>query len=157
MARKGKNKECVAIARDVIAQVRAGQLVATPGIYCQFNSTLPVGDLQVNLKQNVCWVCGIGAAFISAIRLFDGHQLLEPRFSVLSYDIVHLLRTYFTPREVKRLEVYFEGFGDAMTFAKRHPDPARRLIVLMRSIIANHGHLRVGKLRVKQRVRKSRQ
>lgn len=74
----------VAIAKDVIKQIKAKKFVAEKGTYVRIDSMFDddvreevlkdasdVRDIVCNPKAGVCTVCAMGSLFLSTARLFD--------------------------------------------------------------------------------------
>jgi hypothetical protein len=72
-----KAEKRVAIAKDVIAQLKAGKYRAETGSYCEIDleeAALlePTAELQKELKKvSKCQVCALGSLFVSDVRKFD--------------------------------------------------------------------------------------
>lgn len=72
-------KLAVAIAKDVLKQLRARRYLAQPGVYLEADGAKVKGgdDLRKVLpKIKKCHVCAIGAAFLSYVRLKDGVKVV---------------------------------------------------------------------------------
>lgn len=72
-----KAERRVAIAKDVLAQLRLERYVATEGVYVDYKvaelaSTAPDKPLEKLLPQvKSCEVCALGACFLSAVRKYN--------------------------------------------------------------------------------------
>ena len=118
-------KKAVAIAKDVIAQIKNLRLME--GTYFQGDVIVPpsVSDAQdlIGPITKKCTVCGIGACFISSIRLFDEMPIrrlrlhrLRPRFSDLPSELLSIdgdairshLDRFFDGRDLRLIEAAFE-------------------------------------------------
>lgn len=72
-----KAERRVAIAKDVLAQLRLERYVATEGVYvdhrvAELASTAPDKPLEKLLPQvKSCEVCALGACFLSAVRKYN--------------------------------------------------------------------------------------
>ncbi len=146
MARKGKNQECVAIAKDVLRQLETGKYIAQRGDYLMHvisadtydhpafddNILRAKGDLQSALKiiKPICRVCAVGSMFISAVRKFDGFNS-----NGYWYDeaMKRILRRFFTSAEVRNIEEAFE-------FREHGEHSDTRLRRIMKFIIKNNGN-----------------
>jgi hypothetical protein len=117
-------KRRAAIANDVIAQIKGRKYLAERQTYVAFQNTFEIqdaaenagGDLQAGLKKlspsKPCTVCGLGSAFISAVRLFDKIQVNDviDEYSG-SFDVDNMrkkLREFFTKNELEVIEACFE-------------------------------------------------
>jgi len=165
-------KKAVAIAKDVIAQIKNLQL--KEGTYFQGLVTVPprVSDAQdlIGPITKKCTVCGIGACFISSIRLFDEMPIhrLQPSFSdrdspflSMSGDAIrsHLDR-FFDGRDLRLIEAAFEcstglafrlgypriGLKEAeraQEFGERFKNRRRRLAAIMENVVKHKGRFKV--------------
>lgn len=172
----------VAIAKDVLAQLNAKMILARSGVYF---SSKPVEELlntyesvsgswnydsrQDKLKAELedtqlcdvlegqkCTVCGIGAAFVSAVRL--GDDLTVPNAGTDDGSMREYLVRYFEPEQVGAIESAFEeecfmsvavGWGvttaqydletRAIAFGQQYRSDAKRLRAIFENIIANKG------------------
>jgi hypothetical protein len=113
-----RERQKVAIARDVIAQVKARRYIATSGTYI---SRLGIdedtkGDLQQIIKKKLtrrapCDVCALGSAFISTVRLYDKFQLNSKTNSdgEIEYRAMRRkLEQFFSKIELGIIEASFE-------------------------------------------------
>lgn len=112
MAQEGKEQQCIEIAEDVLKQLDCAAYVEIRGTYIDWNYKILFQDNE-SVKKGIeripprrCRVCAIGAATLSAARLFNG---------VIFSDIegdgkFHFLREFFTEQEVHDLEAAYEGF-----------------------------------------------
>jgi hypothetical protein len=103
--------------RDVLGQLRSRKLI-TAHVY--LSTELP----QINQEELTaegrppCRVCGIGAVFICAVRLFnkfDRERWDAGRRSVM----VRFLRPLFGGRELKAIENLYEGDDSVQDLAPR--------------------------------------
>lgn len=104
----------IAIAEDVVAQVRAGVFIAEQGEY--FHPKGPRGVIKRFTtwvaKLKPCEVCGIGAACVSSVRLFDDWNGETHVGDVCHPEPMreHLSR-FFSDAQIGLIEVAFEGDG----------------------------------------------
>lgn len=122
-----KRQKAVAIAKDVLAQLRLRKYKAQSGTYVDSNlqRKLKNGDLQSQIMElaRPCSVCALGSAFLSAARLFDKIEVVKPKtieddfgFKVSDKDeviqrdtdIEPALSDYFTEKELNDIEAAFE-------------------------------------------------
>jgi hypothetical protein len=137
-----KAKQRVAIAKDVLLQLKLKKIVATPGTYCKSSnlSLRQTPDLQKALlkyKNATCNVCGIGAAFLSMARLGDD--------AALGDDYHHKLQRCFSQRAISNIETAFEGWYSetdqkARAFYQLYPDATDRLTAIFENIIKHKGN-----------------
>ncbi len=137
----------VAICRDVIKSLNAGQFQAETGVYCLFDDSLDTNvDLMQNIEQGpVCQVCARGALFCSAVRKFDNCKTSFSR-GYSPHDNGEFDKTesrFFSRKQIDLIEKYFEGWCRESTksylFKEIHPDNAKRMKLIMRNIIDNDG------------------
>lgn len=159
MARKGKNKECIAIAKDVLLRLRQELYVATSGTYVNGTTSLPAGDLQKSLKRHkpVCEVCAVGSMFLSTVRKYDAFSTEPYIYSLWDVnlgDYIHRsdaarsdeigpsemkrkLREFFTISEIRYAENDFEGGLDCYGELE---DDHNRLVFIMKEIVRQNGN-----------------
>lgn len=159
-------KQRIAIAEDVVEQVKVRAYLATTSLYVQ-SSTLEDAidgkwneekrtytggiDLQTALLKGVpdCQVCGLGAAFCSMARLGDQVELSDA-------DNIHdTLEPIFGAHQLALIEYAFEG-DDAggtsedagmseeemeacVNFHEKYPDDNKRLRAIFKNVIKNDG------------------
>lgn len=157
----GRNRRKVAIAKDVLLQLAAGKMTATPGVYCRIYLSKPVTteDLQTELQNlESCQVCGIGAVFVSKVNLANkfkiDHGFGNDRFNPGHENMVENMSRIFTDHELAQIETLFEGWYrqingqlvDASNFRINVSNPTDRLILIMENIIKNKGELKLEQL-----------
>lgn len=114
-----KQKMKIAIATDVIAQIKARRYVAMAGIYVgDLDLSEEKGDLQCVIKKKVtrrtpCTVCGLGSAFISAVRLYNKFPLNDKTVDPIDGDVDNgamraKLEKFFSWQELNVIEASFE-------------------------------------------------
>jgi hypothetical protein len=104
-----------AIARDVLAQIADGRFAPVTGTYV-IHPALDggaVGDLQAIIKRQItkrkpCRVCALGAAFVSAVGLFNNCSLKRGDFINGSSKMRGKLAEFFTRSELGAIEASFE-------------------------------------------------
>lgn len=128
MAQRGKNKEAVAIAQDVINQINLKRYRPQTGVYIGPN--FKPGDLQSQLLKmdregKKCTACALGSVFISTVRLHDNYEVpVAMRYNSVTDDwdiptkqggdisdadmLVPKLTEFFTEEEIGRIEACFE-------------------------------------------------
>lgn len=114
-----KQKQRAAVAKDVIAQLKAETMIAQAGVYVSGNvlTVAKIGDdLQSLIKEEVttaapCEVCAMGACFISAVRLYDKFTVDRQVYNdgdVPSAKLKRKVAEIFTRREMSVIESCFE-------------------------------------------------
>lgn len=168
-----RSEQAIAIAEDVIKQIRRKAYDVTNGTY----TTLRLGALpresQVQdvikravTPQNPCEVCAIGSAFLSAVKLFNNCTVAQTRATHSFLDtpepanMRRLLSTYMPLADVWALEICFEedpefvGYKDGLLLEEWERNelfrdflaalsPAPKLIWLMQVIIDNYGRFTI--------------
>lgn len=151
----------VAIARDVIEQLGTGWMVPASRWFCvdEHEAMPPTQELSKSLaKITQCKVCGIGACFISAVRLYNAfipsEHGLSKRYDVDSIgfrEMLPYLLQFFTNDQLNRIEYVFEGMlpSDRRHELLGHPEWAtinrhyhsRKdvMVAIMQNIIQNGG------------------
>ena len=132
-----KNEARVAIAKDVIAQIRAKKYKAKNRTYVDFKPKTGIKkkefftekdvetgkDLQdvIKTRMESCQVCAKGALFVSAIRKFDNFAVEDGMLYNSLYesggascyanndDFLDHLRDYFDYDQLELMEYAFEG------------------------------------------------
>jgi hypothetical protein len=123
-----KAKLRVAVARDVIKQLKLEKYRAVTGIYCQFGlasrrdpellydnppELKPGVQLQKQFRRiKQCKVCGIGAVFISMVRLRNRFVMSESERDlgeISEASIRDLLLKHFSYIQIGLIETVFEG------------------------------------------------
>ena len=121
-----KTQMRVAVAKDVIAQLKSRKLIAQAGTYCDLGTSIfpEDKDRQVNevLKDKTCTVCALGGIFVAQVNRFNDLKVCEvpnlrARFDNGScgettlYDdqIRDYIRKVFTPTQMSLIETAFEG------------------------------------------------
>lgn len=163
-ANLSKNKQRVAIARDVIASLRKGLYKAEAGTYLLMEDTTKSGNEYVrtsivNLEKEgvVCEVCAIGSMFVSSIKKTGAKAMTDS-----DNKMIRSLSYVYTKKELRTLEMCFEGSDinatfedcdeddkdfqlskDAKSFYKEnggYRQDERRLMAIMENIIENKGN-----------------
>lgn len=163
--RMSNKRQRVAIAEDVLAQLKLKKYLATPGTYVRSDKlediidgvwdaekgeTVGALDLQTALlsKSPDCNVCGLGAAFCSMARLGDQAELSDVE------NIHEHLEPIFGMHQIALIEFAFEGEDAGGTaednlseketdacyrFYDKRPDEDKRLAAIFRNIVKNDG------------------
>jgi hypothetical protein len=158
----------VAVARDVIGQVRTGMFLPTQKEYLGTKTIGAIKDKYgvkfkgLNLQEpfckldKPCHVCGIGSMFVSHVRLFDGVKVEGDDMlyynSVSREVIVATLRKHVGVRLLNRIETafmkltgYFDLRGDEC-----YPDELDKAHHLYPEAMQ---HVRFGRLFKKDKIR----
>lgn len=165
----------VIIAKDVLASLKAGRYRAKPGGYFYSPSTdvYFIAEKPLNTKldkifQNMptCYVCALGACFVSAVKKFDGltvgdvtscghysHSYYSGRTSDLDErkTMTEKLSDFFETSQLDMIETAFEGiylgdygdYGDVRAYnfyhRRRSMNSDDRLKAIMQNIVDNNG------------------
>ena len=162
-----KAEKRVAIAKDVIAQVKKKKFEATRGTYfCAPASNIHTDgkvQLQDILPEISCQVCGIGSLFASKVNLYNNCTLGEVSYKAYGVrkidaergELIERLRDLFSRHQLDIIEAAFEGRFIATDHkinnheeylaATKYPkmlkkrDAASVMIAIMQNIIHNEG------------------
>lgn len=167
--RTSKTEMRVAIAKDVISQLKAGSLQAKSGTWIQdsklgtledfvefrndFNK--PMDACEFVNKSNKCTVCALGSVFMSSCKLFQPKVMLQSGWEAWAIfeelEDSPLLK-YFSVETLQLIEACFEGAdgvhdvgtreGIAAAYEKSFKDPTDRLNAIMTNIIRNKGQFK---------------
>ena len=146
----------VAIATDVILQLRAGKFNAQQGVYASLGRELTNTELKKDASEvftnKSCTVCGIGGLFVSAVCNADNLpvsqvELFNIREASVSGEAAYdYLVQFFDEDQLKLIETAFEqrdDFGaddyEALLFGEDVEDDEDRLRLIMENIIVNNG------------------
>lgn len=132
MAQKGKNKQCAAICRDVIAQLNARKYIPIVRHYINSDggrghsdNPFGAGDLQKQLKKRTkpCGVCAIGSMFLSRVKIYDEYSITSYKDwytgevktnPIYSDDMLENLEKFFTATELAYIEATYESMSRFM-------------------------------------------
>ena len=103
----------VAIAKDVIAQLKAEKIQACSGVYIDIEDVPNDGNisLQKYLPETQCEVCALGALFHSHIKYNNKVSYKDYLNESTSNLIVEKLQNYFSFEQMSMIEYAFEGFN----------------------------------------------
>ncbi len=112
-----KAEKRVAIAKDVLAGLASGKLIADSGTYCEINrnekADFETTNLQTLLKSKTvdsCAVCGVGSLFVSLVKKTNKFNIGDGETTLLfSEDIYAKLHAFFTDKQLALIECAFEG------------------------------------------------
>lgn len=141
-AKMTKMEKRIAIAKDVISQVRAKKLKASPGTYCYLNLNRKQkldkkGRVELQTLMNdgaiaSCDVCAIGGIFASKVSIGNNFKVKVSKNwinekleiedeSIEDDDMVKSLKGIYTERELRLIEYAFEG-KDIYDIFDKKPD-----------------------------------
>jgi hypothetical protein len=105
MKTKEQMKLAVAVAKDVLKQVKAGTITPEHRMYLAFNRSLPKSAYGKQLQKYLrpCKACALGATFISLVKLkndfvYDGYEPYD-------HEMRDSLLRCFTPQEIVRSRI----------------------------------------------------
>lgn len=157
----------VAIAKDVLSQLKSEIYYARSGSYWRFPLCYDTARLldQDSLVEasghgDYCQVCGIGAAVMSAIRCFNKHRVssvngCDPRAAI------NVLSDYFSKRQMALIEAAFEPRSDSFRvadelefnrdklcerteeFHTKHYNDTERMVAIFKNIVRNKGTFKI--------------
>lgn len=143
----------IAIAKDVIAQVRSQKFVAEQGTYIRakgykYEDRVAHKDKVDELLQIegvTCNVCAKGAVFMSYVMKTGGCDVSDANHSG-THTIAHKLKDIFDSDQLDLMESAFERSpfgrcdpGDAVRFGRKYGNSHDRLIAIMENVIENKG------------------
>lgn len=155
----------MAIARDVLATLALParkRYTLMRGIYCTAIPSTEVGQRALSTAtefseilpviEKHCYVCGMGAMFISHVRINDAVSVdsisyrfrdsLLPRVEVDGDFIVRTMGKYFPSDQLRSIEWAFEG-----GWSDSHPNPEALLVAICNNIVRNKGNFMFGQRR----------
>lgn len=106
-----KGQKRVAVAQDVIASLKSGQIKAIQGTWAEplRRENFVPEDKEVEfcevLNKTKCKCCGLGALFVEAVKRFDKFKSVV---AVDDYDIYHYLKKIFSEEQLDMIECSFE-------------------------------------------------
>lgn len=145
----------VAIAKDVIKQIKVRKLIISTGQFCDiYDDGCPyrLGKKELLRKMPVCHVCAIGAAIVSGIRLFNQLEIVDRDIDGNSQE--DMIKKFFSPKQAALIEQAFElgnGWYDdtfsykdkgrytAVAFGEKFKDSKDRAVAIFKNIIKNKG------------------
>jgi hypothetical protein len=156
-----KDKKRIAIAEDVLLQLKLKKYNVESGIYCDLHNinTDKIAESSSNLqllikeKGNNCNVCAMGALFMSKVNKGDKCTIKQYE-NIESDKIVNNLKGIFSEKELRSIEFAFEGddiisiFNDNVVeekhinFYNKYGDTTSRLKAIMNNIIKNKSYFK---------------
>jgi hypothetical protein len=97
----------VAIAKDVIEQVKAEKYFARNRTYIDFYNKLE-GEIQSNFNKVKCECCALGAMFLSDVKYTNQCTFEQAKSTSFSFDEENRLRNYFDVEQLILIEAAFE-------------------------------------------------
>jgi len=166
----------VQIARDVLAQLAAKRLIATPGCWLAGKDEDPLfsqedvkkdPDLQKILKsQKECTGCALGGMFMCAVeranelKISDLDRESRDMRVLQDESVFDYMEQFFSREQLNEIEAAFEqgeGFvqdGDsteeASTWLEEVDDAEERMRLIMENIVVNKGKFKLDKPPVRQ-------
>lgn len=144
--KKTKLEKRVAIAKDVLLQLKANKYIATRGVYLHADKPIAdiphYGEVQLQpilLKNNApkCEVCARGAMFCSAVRLGNNFNINRHNTScekrIYSASFENIEKSIFSSSIISKIEEYFENSDHI------HENDIDAMIAIMENIIKNKG------------------
>lgn len=153
-----KAEQRVAIAKDVVKQIKVKKYVARSGSYIQPKVNFQ-GDVRSQFDKIVdCECCALGSCLLSAVK-FKNTLEYDDLFSYFERDskFTKMLNSIFSTKQQALIEASFEG-GDylqvlettkfrlteeeidkCVDFYYNFKDSKKRLIAIMENIISNKG------------------
>lgn len=142
----------VAIAKDVIVQLKSEQLLAATHEYVvpslsKFWKPDPQQQLCDVYNQTVCRVCARGALLVAAVKRFNNitvGQFGEPTVYAFTPEAFrNHERQFFDDNQIIEIETAFERCGrgslSAVLFGDKYEDTTERMLAIMENIIRNNG------------------
>lgn len=152
----------VALARDGLAQLASGQLIATTGTWVNIDddAAVPSGtdsdtDLRDVIGEQTCETCALGGLFVCAVKRVDALKISELEngeyveysdVGVETEDVFAYLRKFFSESQLNAIEAAFEqgngvasGSYAARSFASDIDDAELRMRLILENIVANKG------------------
>ena len=120
-------EKLVILAKDVIAQLKAGKYIAQKNAWCVIDSS--VSNLQFNSFEaqkdiESCHVCGLGGLLCSLIKIKNNATINELNDREQSFQLINSrLLKLFSKEEMAAIEIAFErGYGAAMSVIRAEID-----------------------------------
>lgn len=109
-----KKEQRIKIWKDIIKDLDSQKLVADTGTYLRVSESLYNADAKEQLcdvlESTSCVVCGIGATFVAAVKLWDKFEVGRFRGIFNNDNIMRsYLRKWFDAEQLYLVETAFEG------------------------------------------------
>lgn len=147
----------IAIAKDVLFQLKKGRYSASAGNYVSFHQRHENNeDVQSNFNGIRCEVCAVGSAVMSCIKFTN-----DATFHQVKWDdekVYEKLTKYFSKKQLCLMEYAFEGFTEqhgkandwniaitpserskTLAFYEKYFDTDLRLKAIWNNVINNKG------------------
>ncbi len=167
-----KPEQRIAIAQDVLDQIKAKRYIATSGRWIsfeeekgtylsQFSPTDSIQGLFEKKELTTCQCCGLGALFMSCINLNNNTTVENYNYesddlatAISEETLSNGLNEIFSYEQLRLIESYFEGADGAFLDDKRNAInfyyencEEERLKLVMENIIENEGTFVPSKLK----------
>lgn len=160
-----KNRQRVAIAKDVITSLNTKEIVATQGSYLNSRQLWPdskeffseekenldkqVRDVFIDKNPPKCTACAVGSLFVCAVKrhdaitigemnTFDRGNLTDYLDKFFDQDQLHLMEDAFETYYDKTNR-HNESYNEAEDFGRKYKTAKERMIAIMENVIANDG------------------
>lgn len=137
-----KPEKAVAVAKDVLKNLKI--IRATCGVYLHRTGIIPhqisydaSAQEYIDTITKKCQVCGIGACFLSYIRLANKATVHDVLYASRS-GMIRRMEEAFSKDQLAQIENVFEGFEDG-ALKKRYSNANQRLRAIMLNIVRNNG------------------
>lgn len=152
-------QRAVAVAKDVILQLKHHRYKASRGVYinaliapqvCNAPSAAALGKDDIS-----CEVCARGGLFVSAAMLFNQCPLRgyydtpstidrwSSGWDTDHHTFKHIERSIFSPTQIGMIEAAFEcwdtTYPECAKFGRKYPDSQSRMVAIMENIVKNKG------------------
>lgn len=144
-----KAQKRVAIAKDVLLQIKLGKYIAVQGTYIspigEHRHEVEVSQYALKARSRLdCRVCAKGALALSAIRKFNKY---EGTAETIYYDHMEVIGRFFGIKQANMIESAFEMFdrdgASVQNYRERKnisdSDDDESIISIMKNIIKNNG------------------
>jgi hypothetical protein len=152
-------KRRVQLAKDVLMQLEAKKMKASPGTFCHIAGVSKMKastQLQKVLQAKPCEVCAKGALFVADVLRHNDFTVHDGGFddssmvNHISVSALHdRLNETFPETMADDIESAFEsnGYFDWNGWHRAFPTAPRRMAAIMRNIVRNRGAFRIEDVR----------
>lgn len=146
----------VAIAKDAIKQIKAGNIKVSPERYLKILDKETLEVSQNFFKKNIpCMVCQIGQAIVCGINLFNQTTAEE---NIMNYEVaMKLVKRWFTPKMAVMMEGAFmprecgwltqiyvkvtpKEKESVRHFCSMYSDDTSRSLAIWKNVVKNNGN-----------------
>lgn len=153
-----QKEQRIAIAKDVIAQIEAKQIIPQTGKFVYYGLIHESGTIR---RMKECEVCALGALVASTLEKGKSSKSLREYFNDNTFNTTHpreartnihtILAPYFSSDQLDEIEASFEVTASyaitrtwrtekaSVMFDKNYLPPNERLKTIMQNIIDNDG------------------